>query len=752
MDDILENPVEATVGKRLLDTVGYLAVAFLCTITGYSLSSSGGIIVNGVVPIEVVPILCYIFILSAYFYSREALLERKSPKYSKALESDGLHLPLIFFILITSLSFLLLYVFYTPKANVIFNGWMDICLAISISVVPFVFLWLNSFNKVKKGQFQEAYRFQDKVLFPAIYTCLISFSFGWALHGEQLNINLLLLVSSTTIVLKIASMLFKANMGYLVLSIFIFLLVLIFGLKVFDENILKPMLYGLIITLALGVSEAQKRVYLAQIKDSYQPPGEGGSFLFAGANWASIIFPLFLALIPLLSDDFTSWPILFFILIQVSHWFWVDNPNVTIKEYRQSRAIGFCLPLVFIGVSYLDLNPTFVEKENLASLMSLVGLFIAIAAFIVKKPTRSSFLLEITNDAFLNRRNRYIAFIYSLIALDLISFAIAILTDSFTDAVIIKQKVSEIILFSFAILMTVTFIYYKKDGGTPLLPPRNKKAPVRDNPTEESRNQLRCLLKTLRIETSIIPGIAVFSLGYISHGLSMFSAVVGGIIFTLITMFGFLVNDIFDYYKDKLAGVDRPIAKDQLSSINAILYALVLSILVIGISVFVDNEDSFLIVSSTLFVLIMYSHISKYAPIAKGFVTALLCLSPIAYSSSISDASASYLLYVFIFIFIFGRELVMDGMDYLGDAKSGLKTLPAYIGISKSKQYGWLLMFISSLAYMLINLYSPMFFLQIIGTLLIALGYLAFKKNEQLGEDFSRGALFVYAASLPFAV
>ncbi|NOR45703.1 MAG: hypothetical protein GQ534_08980 [Candidatus Delongbacteria bacterium] len=747
---------EVTLGQIFVDSSGYFIVAILCAFAGYSLSSGGTYSVKSFFIIG----YCVLLLLP-YYISREALLERKDPKYSKVVRNQGVQYPIFILILIIPLVYLLLDALFFKYPNDPPTLFWDVILAFSIIMCSFLFLWYDSYRLVKLNKYDRAYMFPSKVLFPAIFTCLLLFSFGWSIYGKSVNLKLIIASSLLVITVKFISINLKLSLLQIAIFILVLLVALVAIVNFFEVEILKPILYGMIIALSLGVSETQKRAYLTQEKDCYYPKLEDRDYLFSVANWGSIVFPLFLAIIPLFSKDLPLWPILIFISVQMSHWFNIDKPNLTRKNYSQSLFIGYALLLLLIGIanSPWPIPITLVHKAP-SSTALLISTVIAIGGLIAKLKDKGSWSFKYNISAYREYFNRYVLFVWSLAVLNVLSIVFLYFAEAFAlDAIeVIQKKVTEIIGFSFLMLVIVTFIYFRKnednDSSNTSTSTGSEDSSIEEN-TEtnniDNMTKLTCLLKTTRLQTSIIPGIAVFLIAYFSADIYLFESLLGGLIFTLITMFGFLVNDILDYKKDKIAGIDRPIAKGLLDPVHAMFYALLISIVIIVLSHYSGNSIANNIVLGTLFTLICYSYISKFIPLIKGMVTALLCVSPIAYASSIADYRLAHILYFATFILIFGREIMKDGIDYEGDSKSGIKTLPAYLGVKGSKLFGWMIMLVGSFLF-IINKSDVALVITSLPIFILLVGFLLSRQNDKIGVKMSRIVLLIYAITIPFLI
>ena len=151
---------------------------------------------------------------------------------------------------------------------------------------------------------------------------------------------------------------------------------------------------------------------------------------------------------------------------------------------------------------------------------------------------------------------------------------------------------------------------------------------------------------------------------------------------TVVTMFGFVINDVFDEAKDRAAGVARPLAMRQISACGAIRLAWVLLLLALWSATAVSLR-AFTATLSIAAALVFYTFFARYAPIFKGIYTAGLACTPLWYGRIVSGASAPHYLYLILAMFVLGREALMDVAERDGDFEAGLNTLPVVFGARK---------------------------------------------------------------------
>jgi 4-hydroxybenzoate polyprenyltransferase len=143
----------------------------------------------------------------------------------------------------------------------------------------------------------------------------------------------------------------------------------------------------------------------------------------------------------------------------------------------------------------------------------------------------------------------------------------------------------------------------------------------------------------------------------------------------LVTMSGFVWNDLYDAEMDRQAGKMRPIASGELSprtaalsSVFACFFALLNSQMILG-------SSATLVLICTMIALLLYSPFGRVHPLVKPIWVGALCMSPFAFSSIAVDLAPDTAILLLGFIFIFMRELLIDLQDAESDRDWGVWTI-----------------------------------------------------------------------------
>jgi len=226
----------------------------------------------------------------------------------------------------------------------------------------------------------------------------------------------------------------------------------------------------------------------------------------------------------------------------------------------------------------------------------------------------------------------------------------------------------------------------------------------------------------------------------------------------LITMGGYLINDIYDIESDKINKPDKVYITTIISIKNGQFLYFLTSItgLILGLYLSVNKNlnhlSGYFIV--TVIILFVYTKILKKLPLIGNVIVALLVSLPIFLVYEFDHSMISikdifddlflsiiiffYLLFAFLTTLI--REIIKDLQDIKGDNKLKLKTLPIMIGKKRTINFLIFLSFLLQLLLLMVLIdsfkndqYLILFFLI---TLSLLVAYLIYKlrvpfKNNQ---------------------
>jgi 4-hydroxybenzoate polyprenyltransferase len=265
-------------------------------------------------------------------------------------------------------------------------------------------------------------------------------------------------------------------------------------------------------------------------------------------------------------------------------------------------------------------------------------------------------------------------------------------------------------------------------------------------------SEFKLVLKTSRILTSSVAGLAMFNILLQNNQFPPWVDLLQSLPIVFATMTGFIINDIYDYQKDSKGNLQRPIALGLVPRERAAIYAIVFALCALFLEGFVNQFHSVDILFVTLLGVLVYSPISKKLPTLKSIATAGLTLTPIFYASAILDKLVPLFIYIATATFIIGREILLDTKDYERDMKSDIKTLVAYLGKSVSQYIAWFLMFVG-VCYFILNIHN------LIGIVIAGLGLfslvmaLIIDRKKQLNNGgITIITMILCILSIPFAL
>ena len=174
----------------------------------------------------------------------------------------------------------------------------------------------------------------------------------------------------------------------------------------------------------------------------------------------------------------------------------------------------------------------------------------------------------------------------------------------------------------------------------------------------------------------------------------------------LVTLSGYIINDIFDYDIDQINKPDKVWIGKTMSKSGAVWFYWIINLVGFLVSVFVAYQIGHLYLS-VLFpiasgILFLYSKRLKHLPLTGNIVVSLFCgfvALIVLYAEWDQFLSAFdiekdlglkvhhlfFAFAVFAFITTFIREIIKDIEDIEGDSAHGSKSFPAVFGTAKAK-------------------------------------------------------------------
>ena len=198
--------------------------------------------------------------------------------------------------------------------------------------------------------------------------------------------------------------------------------------------------------------------------------------------------------------------------------------------------------------------------------------------------------------------------------------------------------------------------------------------------------KIKGFLKLIRIELCVFGTIGFFVSGILAGDLVGFQTeyLLGFLIIFLSEAGAFAINDYFDYEIDKNNNRrDRPLVLGLISRRTALVTAIVLFLIVIILSLFLNNIATIIaLISVPIFYI--YSMGLKKKVLIKNLLIAYSYVVTILFGSLVSDALLEPIIVYFAimgFIVGLGSEIMFDIADVEGDKKLGINTIPNKFGL-----------------------------------------------------------------------
>jgi len=589
-----------------------------------------------------------------------------------------------------------------------------------VAVLPFYVLMIWSNLSWPNSNIRFTFRYKN--FFPAVATCLIPFVLGWSLSTNDIFPLLFSVVSFLSawllslvrwrVFLWLAFLLMTlAIIAYLVSPVLL-------TTNRWDE-LLRLLLFGLLMTCVMGVSESWRVIRRITDKIEYVPetfPPQLEDTYRAGVHIAMAVFlPCFFVT---LLHPATTYPYFYCSLVVLGSQFilWLTCQKLWTYIIWSRIGVGFGLALpVIVAVTTAKSRTDFqLFGLSIGDSLSDAATFIAIALtaiafleyrFAVVRIVIPHPKLQAHNWSSLKLCSKTVAFaaFISALLLILVSIALFVQAPFRLDASFINRlKMLQVIYAAFTFLLTIfSFFLHTVETGDesereiPNLPQIDEQPHQIQSLQSVSQLFLQLVISG-RPQTSLLAMLITAAMITIHDSISVLGALLQSLPIFLITMAGFLLNDVFDRKKDKLGGVMRPICQGLVSIPTAIFTSLILFCCAILLSGLCGSRMCLLATTCIFLGVVVYSPFSHRFSAFKGAFTSILACSPFAYASVFTGVSLSLRGYFLVAMFIFGRELLLDIKDREVDRRFGMRTLPHILGVDCAYWLSFLIMILST--------------------------------------------------------
>jgi 4-hydroxybenzoate polyprenyltransferase len=578
--------------------------------------------------------------------------------------------------------------------------------------------------------------FENLIFVPAFLLCIVNFSLGLLLKRRLSQSydgfiplfapeDLVYLFGSFVVISLYYYWRVRAAIIYVACPIFVIAIGL-FGFLALDWPEAKFVALAVIMTFFLGFAEVTKNLFFLNRNNvNYSTDERGIDLYLQGANWSGVVYPTLFMLLPAFFVEMTFFPVLLIVYVFVLVWLGL-TPDQKKSEIALvfSFAMGYTIPIAFIcsigGVTRF-LTPPVTDQAPFQTLLALIALI----GFMAGLLRLSKDLFGLRLDAFiLNVWNRELysknaSCLYLLLAMALIVcivltfawFVIFVVATPPTDGIGRNQYAGRLALVGVAVVvLAVLAVMMTIFWPTKLSATLSETREINEMKPSDGRGVAAAaalaavaysvdtawlIVRSGRIGVSSIAGCAAATVVFRSVFGSWSNVSTTFIALTLVTMSGFLMNDICDREKDKLAAKQRPIALGQLSLIVAwsaaacfVLVAALTALLATGLS-------SALWIMAIAGALYLYSPAARKWPLGKGLYTACLAISPLLFAYKLASIAMPATILALLLMYIVFREAVLDAVDLDGDLLSGVRTIAYFIGRNRTFALGWAGMFVT---------------------------------------------------------
>ena len=695
----------------LLSAFGYFLVAILCSLAGYALAHKTTIPVTFS---EWVPLIILWALLAPAYVGRAVLYEctktkfitrddRKAIKWQKTMSWQYGLAAFLFGIAVAG-----------PLLTRLGRDNPALVAQIVCTIAPMYILGL--YLGVRWPSDLKLFDFRYRNFFPALATCLPPFVFGYETGGD---LFCSLAATSLVILPWLVALVTPARRfaigGFVVLVVSILALPLQSALTTSAvTRCIVLCTFGLLLTLAMGVCETWRFIARVLNDIEYRPDGqfsaETKQYYLGGANLATALFlPIFLwtALHPATTRVYV---IAAFMLLAFQYAAWYRDHTETKQTWwpHVGAVIGYLYPVVVTIGTSLSEWPVSDKISTSPSLFDMLTAWGALAVPAIPL-VRYSGLWHLFNEQERIVKFRSFALCAGTTGLTALvlacsavgsMFVLGQLMDSPPAAALRKATFLVFVYVVIALVCTAAVLigrFYR---------PHRVSAQSPKDATPSGGPSLHYVVLTLAsgrplpaFIASTIPIIACWTNG---GGLAKSLAAGGALFFA--TLFGFVVNDIFDYAKDRAAQRPRPIAADRLPRDVAWRGAAFLAAGAVVCGVAVNGGGAILMVLMALFV---YTPFARMFPLLKGLYTAGLCVMPVLFAAAVLSGSVNAALVGALAMFVIGRELLLDLQDLATDERWGLRTLAAFMGERRALIIGVALMSVGAVMVMLLT-FTPL--------------------------------------------
>ncbi|MEM9359880.1 MAG: hypothetical protein AAGB04_27160, partial [Pseudomonadota bacterium] len=610
--------------EPLTAALSYLLVALLSFLFGASASLSFN---NAEVPLTaglqlaltgdvIISVFGFMFIMYYFLYARQEVLDapKQDYEYSESFiaKIDTLRRSMTFII---GGSIVWVAIAIGREQGEFFSRSMLLeAFAMASIGIPAI-VWLHTTKNLlshrKNRLRRNAFRFPNRVYFPALFCVTSSFMFGWWTTSDSDGVFVAIALTLQALLMIIYRMetykdgQCRAFITYWVNGLIFFVLFLLVPLAPAfgGKEPVQSLSFALLFAFAMGVSEVARRVYTHSKTNRYEVFDERSEYYLSGLNWATVIIIPTVPMLSLFNPTLPAWFLAIYSIAHMLWWIWSKNPQ---DQYRTSRiAVGFGITLAVWLILAQHVGQLFglpallVDNNNHGNGYSLVSAIVLFSAAMLAYDPKEFMKMFRRRNPFADKRAALFLFVAFAILFIIYTSILSSMSELFEGPLFssndFKSRIWEMqqIMVILVVLSTVVFVIRHgisdhKGGGNgeqgtsgENLVPNSLEGNEIENNIKSVTSAFSAFVNLGRPLISTLAGLSLLIILLFSGQSSFALSTLACALLIVITMFGFTVNDVFDQEKDRKGERDdKPLVNGKVMASDA-WRALVFSIAII---------------------------------------------------------------------------------------------------------------------------------------------------------------------------
>jgi hypothetical protein len=690
--------IPPTLSEALFSALGYFSVVVACTLAGYAVAHRSFLPSKDEWPVFVF----FLAVLFPVYMNRAILYELRLGDFGDHavklawLRAFGIQVPLVLLAVGASLGALLLF-YAGPPAG---STFVRVVTRVVVTVAPMYFI--SGRLTLRWPEDVSLFTFIHRSFFPAFATCLTPFVFGYAGYGDTKccawAAACVLAYWSLSFVTPVRRFAFVGIACLLSLTL---LQLLWMKSTTAPDRCARVVFFGTLMTLAMGVSEAERVTTRILDDDIFRKGGEyqpsEKSFYLGGTNLATALFLPCFWLTAIHPSTTGLYLVLTSVLFTLQYLCWFTRALRSRIPWRTFGVFsGLFLPVVVaLGTQFPHTegwHSRLVLATDLATLLAIISFDVLVVGTLTTFFARSTVKREppVGYSRLYFFESAIPCVCVTGILSGILSAAIAVAGH------LIPVPIGELPRMAaldelYLLAGLLCFIVVSINSLYTKMRPIFTRIQMRSEQKDAGANQ-SCIAKAAdilwgslsltRLPSSAIAGLLSGMLVFRVLG-SIDTATRAGLAMTLTAMFGFVVDDIDDLPTDLVIHKNTALTVKRVSISDA--WVLSVCLVVSALLLSPGGITGRIIVGVTLGALYYYYHLSRAAPSLKGLYTATLACTPLFYGAFIGRCDIPVGIFISLWIFIVGRELFIDASQIDADSSVGFRTLAVQWGRTSSE-------------------------------------------------------------------